>query len=160
MSEAVIALGANLGDREKNLGKALLALNKLEGTTIKKVSSIYETKPFGVLNKQDDYLNCCVLIETSLEASFLMGACLGIESALGRERSYKNAPRIIDIDLLLYEDLKLETKNLILPHPRIKERGFVMVPMNDILDNKRFFDFDFSLAFEKINFSELKKFKK
>ena len=122
MKEAVLALGTNLLDREKNLRTALEALKRLPGTVVEKVSSIYETEPFQTPDPQNDYLNCCVKLQTELTPEMLLGCCLGIESAMGRERPFKNAARIIDIDLLLYENEIINTEKLTLPHPRMKER--------------------------------------
>lgn len=150
MAEAVLALGSNLLDREKNLKMALESLSRLPGTTIEGVSSIYATKPFLVPDEQNDYLNCCAKVHTDLSAETLLGSCLGIESALGKIRTYKNAARIIDIDLLLYEGVTINTDHLILPHPKITERAFVMVPLSDLYPNKIAIGFDFAAEFEKV----------
>lgn len=144
MKEAVIALGSNLFDREKNLKTAINSLNKLPETSLIQISSIYETKPFQVPDAQNNYLNCCVKINTNLSPEMLMGACLGIESAMGRKRPYKNASRIIDLDLLLYQDVTVCNKFLTLPHPKIKERAFVMIPLTDLYKDQTALNFDFS----------------
>ena len=151
MKEAVLALGTNLFDREKNLKSAIDSLQRLPETVIEQVSSIYITKPFQAPDKQNDYLNCCVKIKTNLLPEVLLGGCLGIEAAMGRIRLYKNAARIIDIDLLLYQDASICTENLILPHPRIKERAFVMVPLRDLYESKVALGFDFCKALNEIN---------
>ena len=132
MSLAVVSLGSNLGDRYKNIDNAIKALNSLHKTKVLSVSEKLETEPVGAPDKQGLYINCCVKLETELEPVTLLGACLGIESAVGRVRSFKNAARIIDIDLLLYDDVVLNTKDLILPHPRMYERDFVMMPLKKI----------------------------
>ena len=150
MKEAVIGLGTNLYDREGNLKKALGALRELPETTIEEISSIYETKPFETPDFQSNYLNCCAKIKTNLSPEMLLGACLGIEAAMGRVRLYKNAARIIDLDLLLYQNVSVFTKNLILPHPRIKERAFVMVPLSDLYKNKIALDFDFKSELSQV----------
>ncbi len=160
MKEAIISLGTNLLDREKNLKKAIKAICQLPGTTLEKVSFIYSTKPFLVPDKQDYYLNCCVKIKTHLQPKTLLGCCLGIEAAMGRERPYKNAARIIDLDLLLYEDFSICDEDLILPHPRIKERAFVMVPLKDLYEDKCALGLDFNDAFYKTNLTEVNLYKK
>lgn len=160
MKEAVIALGTNLFDREKNLKNAINSLQRLPETVIEKISSIYVTKPFQTPDKQNDYLNCCVKVNTNLSPEVLLGGCLGIESAMGRMRPYKNAARIIDMDLLLYQDISTCTENLILPHPRIKERAFVMVPLADLYENKIAPGIDFRQALAKVDLNEVLIYKK
>lgn len=144
MKEAVVALGTNLFDREKNLQTAVKSLQKLPNTKVKEVSSVYITKPFLVPDKQEDYLNCCVKIETDLPAEILLGGCLGIEAAMGRLRPYKNAERIIDIDLLLYQNYSVKSMFLTLPHPKINERAFVMIPLRDLYKEKVALGYDFN----------------
>lgn len=132
MKEAVLEFGANLGNRESSIKNAIEAIKKLEETKVIAVSKFYETEPCGVPDKQNNYINCCAKIETSLEPYTLLGACLGIEASMGRVRTFKNASRIIDIDLLLYDTLKVCSKDLILPHPRMLERIFVLVPLLEL----------------------------
>lgn len=129
---AYIGIGTNVGDREKNIRNAIKALNLLPLTEVKDVSSVYETEPWGY-TEQDNFYNVCLKVATELSPEVLLGCCLGIESAMGRERPFKNAPRIIDIDLLLYENEKRSKKELMLPHPFIAERAFVLVPLKDII---------------------------
>ncbi len=155
MKEAVLALGSNLFDREKNIKDAIAALEKLPETSVQDLSPIYETKPFQTPNKQDDYLNCCVKLFTTLTPEILLGCCLGIEASMGRERPFKNAARIIDIDLLLYQDVSINTKHLILPHPRITERAFVMVPLRDLYPNNIALGLDFTQALTQVNMNDL-----
>lgn len=131
MSKAYLGIGTNIGNREENLKNALLSLNLLPTTKVTAISSVYETAPVGYA-EQGDFLNIAVEIETELTAQNILGACLGIEAGLGRIRNIKNGPRIIDIDLLLYEDEKYNTPSLILPHPRMFEREFVIRPLLDI----------------------------
>ncbi len=138
MSKAYLGVGTNIGDREENLKNALIALNLLPTTRVTDVSKVYETAPVGY-SEQDDFLNIAVEIETELTAQNVLGACLGIEAGLGRIRNIKNGPRIIDIDLLLYENEKYDTPSLVLPHPRMFEREFVLQPLLDIdFDNPLF----------------------
>lgn len=129
--KAYLGIGTNIGDRMENLQDALDALNLLPMTTVTDVSNIYETDPVGYDN-QDDFLNIVVEVETELNADNLLGAALGIESGLGRVRIIKNGPRIIDIDLLLFGNEIKDTKTLILPHPRMTERNFVLKPLLDL----------------------------
>lgn len=160
MKEAVIALGSNLLDREKNLKTAIESLKRLPGTTVEKISSIYVTEPFLAPDEQDDHLNCCVKIKTELTPEALLGCCLGIEAAMGKVRTYKNAARIIDIDLLLYEGVTLNTKYLALPHPGIKERAFVMVPLSDLYPQKVVLGLNFGTALEKVGTNGVLFYKK
>lgn len=139
MSKAYLGIGTNIGDREENLKSALNALNLLPMTKVTAVSKVYETEPVGFAN-QEDFLNIAVEIETELTAQNILGASLGIEAGLGRIRNIKNGPRIIDIDLLLYEEEKHNTTSLILPHPRMFEREFVLRPLLDIEFKNSLFD--------------------
>ncbi len=129
--KAYLGIGTNIGDRMKNLQDSIDALNLLPMTSVTAVSNIYETDPVGYDN-QDDFLNIVVEVETDFNADNLLGACLGIESGLGRVRTIKNGPRIIDIDLLLFGDEVKNSKTLTLPHPRMTERNFVLKPLLDI----------------------------
>ena len=136
MSTVVLGLGSNLGDKRKNLNTAVHALSLLPTTQIKSVSAIYKTKPVG-FDDQDDFLNAAVCIETELSPHAILGACLGIEASMGRVRLHKNGPRTIDIDVLIYESYHSDSFELTLPHPRIKERAFVMVPLLDLFPSGR-----------------------
>ena len=146
MKTAFLGLGTNIGNRKENLDRAVEALGHLPKTTVAAVSSIYETEPWGYM-WQANFLNLCVRIETELSPHALLGACLGIEAAFGRERPFPNAPRILDIDVLLYEDAVLSEDELTLPHPRMNERGFVLVPLRDVLPDMRFCGMDFEPFF-------------
>ena len=139
--EAFLALGSNVGNRLKNLKTALTHIKKLINTKVLNISKVYETKPFDVLDKQEYYLNCCVKLQTEFSPEVLLGCLLGIEAAMGRTRPFYHAARIIDIDLLLYENIKVNTKDLILPHPEILKRAFVMVPLFDIYNEEYNFKF-------------------
>ena len=131
MAKAVIALGTNLGERKKNIENAVEAVKKLGDVKILKISSVIETEPWGVEN-QPMFLNCCILIETTLPPLMLLGECLGIEAAMGRVRGMRYGPRVIDLDLITYEGVTMNTKELTLPHPRAKERDFVMIPLKEL----------------------------
>lgn len=137
--KAYLGIGTNIGNRMENLQNSIDALNLLPLTSVTQVSNIYETDPVGYDN-QDDFLNIVVEVETELNSDNLLGAALGIEAGLGRIRTIKNGPRVIDIDLLLYGDETKNTETLILPHPRMMERGFVLVPLSDIDFESKFVD--------------------
>ena len=137
MKRVVLGLGTNLGDRRENLRAALAALSHLPKTEVENVSSVWQTAPFDVPDEQQDYWNICVLLKTELSPSAVLGACLGIEGAYGRIRTIKDGPRVLDLDLLLYEGIKSESFLLTLPHPRIFERAFVMVPLLDLFPSGR-----------------------
>lgn len=151
MTEAIISLGSNMGDRKLNLTSAINALGIVPGVGIIESSNLYETIPFGVPDEQSNYLNCCVKVSVELSAHALLGVCLGIEAAMGRERKFRFSSRIIDIDLLLYADHTYNTKELAIPHPRIRERAFVIVPMGDLCKDKSFYNFDFSFEFNTLS---------
>jgi 2-amino-4-hydroxy-6-hydroxymethyldihydropteridine diphosphokinase len=129
MARAHIGLGANLGDREATLRAAVRKLGALG--TIVAVSSLYETEPVGY-REQPPFLNAVVALETALSPGALMAELLTIERDFGRVRSFANAPRTLDLDLLLIDDLVLDTPDLTLPHPRLHERAFVLVPLVEI----------------------------
>lgn len=124
-----LALGSNLGDRQENLRQAVAALPPQ--MVIKAKSHIYETPPWG-FEDQPRFFNQAVKAETYLEAEPLLKHLKRLEIALGRQASFPNGPRSIDIDILFYDDLVLNTPLLTLPHPRLHDRGFVLLPMMDI----------------------------
>lgn len=129
--KAYLGIGTNIGNKIENLQNAIGALNLLPLTKVTQISDVYETDPVGYAD-QDNFLNIVVEVETNLNADNLLGSALGIEAGLGRIRIIKNGPRVIDVDLLLYGDESKNTETLILPHPRMMERGFVLVPLSDI----------------------------
>ena len=129
MSTVYLGLGSNLGDREANLVKALGLLT--QQVTIGQVSSIYETEPVGY-KEQPWFLNLVCVGETKMDPFDLLTFTKEIEAELGRVSSFPNAPRPIDIDLLLYDDQKIDTDDLTIPHPRMGERRFVLAPMVEI----------------------------
>lgn len=154
--KAYIGIGTNIGNREENIKAALTAINHLPGTEVAKVSAVYETEPWGY-TQQDNFYNICAEVETALSAKAFLGACLGIEAAFGRERPFKNAPRIIDIDLLLYKGITMNEAELTVPHPRIGERAFVMVPLKDVLMNLALDDADYNDEYNKCDKSGVNK---
>lgn len=154
----VLGLGTNMGERIENLKNAVDALNHIPQTAVQKLSAVYETSPVGYARQQDFY-NCAVLCESALEPHEMLGVCLGIESGLGRVRNLKNGPRIIDIDLLLAEEKIIKTPNLIVPHPHIRERLFVLLPMLDLFDSGVAYGFDFAAEIGKITDQQITKTK-
>ena len=130
MSIAYIALGSNLGNREENILKSIDLLKSKQIETTKR-SSIIETEPVG-LKEQPKFLNCVIKIETELPPIDLLNTTKEIEKNLGRIKTIINGPRIIDLDILLYDDIIINTDELTIPHPRIMERSFVLDPLNEI----------------------------
>lgn len=131
MKQAVIALGSNVGDTLENLQEAV-SLLEANGCKILNCSSLYVTEPWGYAD-QDDFLNGAVLIETERDPFALLKLTQSIEAEMGRKKLFINGPRNIDLDILDYEGETIHTENLVIPHPRIKERLFVLTPMNDIV---------------------------
>ena len=131
---AYIALGSNMGDRGENLNRAVWALASIPGIRIGALSRVYETKPVGYA-RQENFYNAVIRVDTTLTPRALLGACLGIEAGMGRLRGRKNGPRVIDLDLLLYEGKVCQSEELTLPHPRMEERAFVLSPLCDILQD-------------------------
>ena len=136
MGEAVIALGSNMGNRIENLNMAVRAIAKLPDVKIINASSVYDTEPVDC-EEDDKYLNAAILVDASISPQMLLGECLGIEAAMGRIRTKKNAPIIIDLDLILYDGVKTESFELTIPHPRVLERAFVMAPLLDLYPSGR-----------------------
>jgi len=127
---AYVALGANLGDPVATLRVALDQLERLPDTALAAQSSLYATQPVDAGGP--DYCNAVAALDTRLDALDLFHALQGIERAHGRERSYRNAPRTLDLDLLLYGDTRMDTPALTLPHPRMHLRAFVLAPLAEI----------------------------
>ncbi|WP_447665186.1 2-amino-4-hydroxy-6-hydroxymethyldihydropteridine diphosphokinase [Paenibacillus sp. D51F] len=133
MSRAYIALGSNIGKRADLLAQALKLLDGSEGVAVEEVSSAYETDPVGYAD-QPAFLNMAASLRTRLDPLELLRLMLDIERRLGRVRDIRNGPRTIDLDLLLYEDVFMDKEELQLPHPRMEERAFVMVPLAEVLE--------------------------
>lgn len=130
---AAVALGSNLGDSHVILAGALQALDRTPGISVQAQSRWYQTTAVGP--PQPDFLNGCVLLQVSRSPQELLAVLLAIEAKFGRVRHQRWGPRSLDLDLLLYDDLHLETPTLQLPHPRLHERAFVLVPLAEILPN-------------------------
>jgi 2-amino-4-hydroxy-6-hydroxymethyldihydropteridine diphosphokinase len=124
-----LGLGSNLGDRKCNLEEAILQISKF--AVIKKASSIYATEPWG-LKDQPQFLNQVLFVESALKPDELLSQLKIIEKKMGRKRSVRFGPRLIDLDILFYDDLILNSPELTIPHPRLRERAFVLVPLAEI----------------------------
>lgn len=134
LSVAYVGLGSNMGDRQAYLQEAIHMLNQHAGTRVVRESSIYETDPVGYL-EQPAYLNMVVALETIWDPLSLLHDLLDMELQLGRIRTIRWGPRTIDLDLLLYNHVRMDTPELILPHPRMLERAFVMIPLIEIANS-------------------------
>ena len=136
MKQAFVALGSNLADPISQVESAFAALENLPNTHVVKKSSLYKTAPIGYeaqqLSQIPDFINAVAELETDLAPLELLDALLEIENQAGRERPFPNAPRVLDCDLLLYENVSMESTKLILPHPRMHQRGFVLLPLFEI----------------------------
>ena len=128
---AYVALGANIGAPVQHLRAAVVDLAALPGTRVVARSSLYRSAPVGLIG-QPDFINAVVAIDTSLEALPLLHALLAIEARHGRVRSVPNAPRTLDLDLLMHGDATMAGAELTLPHPRMHERAFVLLPLLEI----------------------------
>jgi 2-amino-4-hydroxy-6-hydroxymethyldihydropteridine diphosphokinase len=133
MAEALVALGGNVGDVRDTLDRAIAAFCDGEEVCLLARSADYRTPPWGVAD-QPPFVNLCIAVETGLTPHALLARAQAVERALGRERSKERrwGPRPIDIDLLAYDDLALDSPDLTLPHPRLFERAFVLVPLAEI----------------------------
>lgn len=131
--QAVIALGSNLGDSHAILEAALKTLAATPGMTLQAQSPIYQTAAVGP--PQPDYLNACALFATNLTPATFLETLLKTETQFGRVRRERWGPRLLDLDLLMFDDLILNQPGLEIPHPRMTERAFVLVPLNDIIPN-------------------------
>ncbi len=131
MTLAYVALGANIGDPAAQLNSAVAALDALPATRVLAVSPYYRSAPVGYTD-QPDFTNAVLSLETALDAEKLLQALLQIEATLGRQRTFRNAPRPLDLDLLLFGDEARDQPHLTLPHPRMHERAFVLLPLSDI----------------------------
>lgn len=128
---AYLCLGSNMGDKAAYLTAARQAIGELPGTRVTSESSLYHTAPVGKTD-QDWFLNQVLRVETRLAPRELLRSCLAIETKLGRVRLERWGPRVIDIDLLVYDDVTSDDEELTLPHPRMAERAFVLVPLAEL----------------------------
>jgi 2-amino-4-hydroxy-6-hydroxymethyldihydropteridine diphosphokinase len=127
---AFLALGSNLGDRLANLRRAVELLDATPGIRVDRTSSVYETDPVGP--PQPDYLNAVAEVHTTLTARRLLDACLYVEEELGRVREERWGPRTLDVDVLTFGDERIEEPGLTIPHPRMGERAFVLIPLREL----------------------------
>lgn len=132
MVTAYLALGSNLGNREAALRGAREALDAIPGVEVAASSSLYETAPVGGPTGQGPYLNAVLRVETSLSAPELLQSCLGVEERFGRRRLERWGPRTLDVDLLLYSVETLHLPGLEVPHPRLHQRPFVLLPLSEL----------------------------
>lgn len=131
MHTCYIGLGSNLGNRQENIRLAIDKINQLKNTKVSKASSIIETEPVGG-PCQGKFLNAAIEIQTALSAQELLNNLKNIEAELGRIRATKNGPRTIDLDILVFDNQEIKERDLIVPHPRILEREFVLAPLREI----------------------------
>jgi 2-amino-4-hydroxy-6-hydroxymethyldihydropteridine diphosphokinase len=130
MTVAYLGLGANLGDARQTLKDTVVCLAQQRHISVRAKSSLYLTAPVDAGG--DDYYNCVVAIDTNVSARQLLGLCLGIEDHFGRERPYRNAPRTLDLDILLFGVAQIAEPDLVIPHPRLTQRAFALVPLLEL----------------------------
>ena len=134
MNNIFIALGSNLENPKEQVKNGILSIKKINGIKILSESNLYETPPVGILD-QPNFVNAVIKIHSDLNPYKLLDKLLKIENIAGRIRVGKNGPRILDLDILLFNDLILNGENLTIPHPRMHERLFVLMPLKDIDEN-------------------------
>lgn len=134
MAKSYLSLGSNMGDRQDFLNQAIKYIGEVTEISVIKVSSFYETDPVGYLD-QDLFLNVAIEIDTMLEPKDLLLACQNVENILHRKRVIRWGPRTVDIDIIFYDNLKMASEILEIPHPRALERGFVMWPIFEIAED-------------------------
>lgn len=137
MSRAWIGLGSNRDEPARQVKRALTEMDALANTRVLRHSRLYRTPPWGPVAGQPDYANAVAEVETELTPEALLRAVLAIEAAHGRVRRERWGPRTLDLDLLLYDDLIMDTIKLTLPHPRLAERAFVLVPLAELAPSLR-----------------------
>ena len=147
--KAVIGIGTNVGDRAENIRNAVEALNLLPDVKVLRCASIYETDPWGYTEQQSFY-NTVVEVETVKSPEMLLGACLGIEAGMGRVREFKNGPRVIDLDLLVFEKYKNDSQHITVPHPLIGVRDFVLVPLKELYGDMKVLGCSYINQYENI----------
>lgn len=155
MAKVLIGLGTNMGLRESNLQDAVRAFGLVPDISIVSVSSVFETAPIGYDDQQDFY-NAVLLIETELSPHAVLGVCLGIEAGMGRKRQIKNGPRVLDLDVLIYENVRMDTHELTVPHPRILERRFVLQPMKELFPSGRALGVPFTEELQNVKEQEIR----
>jgi 2-amino-4-hydroxy-6-hydroxymethyldihydropteridine diphosphokinase len=131
MKTAYLGLGSNVGHRLEQLESAIKILDNVDGVQVSQISPVYETEPVGYV-EQPNFLNLCVEVKTTLTPQQLLQQCFYTEQQLHRVRDIRWGPRTLDVDILLYENEIIEEETLTVPHPRMRERAFVLTPLNDI----------------------------
>ncbi|WP_155594051.1 2-amino-4-hydroxy-6-hydroxymethyldihydropteridine diphosphokinase [Lysinibacillus cavernae] len=131
MKDVYLSIGTNMGERYENLQLAVALLKEDENIEVVRISSVYETAAVGYTD-QADFLNIAVHLKTAVSSAEMLKICQSVEQELGRVREFRWGPRIIDLDILLYNHENIETESLIVPHPRMYERAFVLVPLVEI----------------------------
>ena len=159
MVKAFLSLGSNMGDRLEYLSKAIDKIAEIQGCNILNKSRVYETEPWGYEN-QEAFLNLCISIETSLSPYELLESLQTIELELDRVRKIHWGPRTIDIDILLFDDIICEDDKLTIPHPRMRERTFVLIPLYDIEKNLIIDGIKLEDLINKIDTRGIKEYKK
>ena len=154
MSRVYLSLGSNMGDSFFYILNAISKLDKLDMTQVTRVSKFYKTKAWGY-KEQEDFINCCVEIETKLLPYKLLSEISNIESNLQRVREVHWGPRTIDIDIIFYDDLRIESEKLTIPHKYYKQRNFVLVPLLDIIWDKK----NIIKYIDKKSFNDLEEYK-
>lgn len=154
--EYILSVGTNLGDRKENIEKCIDSINLMPYTDVIAQSAIYETEPVGYA-RQENFYNIILKVESIFEPHEMLGACLGIEAAFGRQRTVRFGPRILDVDVIFAENEKIESRNLIVPHPRYHERRFVLEPLLDIFPDGIVYDRDIKPFIEKLEGQEIVK---
>lgn len=147
--KAVIGIGTNMGDRYANIKNAVEAISLVPGIKVLRESSVYETDPWGYTDQQGFYNNV-IEVESEKSPQALLGVCLGIEAGMGRVRQFKYGPRVIDLDLLIFEGAVSDTAELKLPHSLIGERDFVLVPLQELFSDMNIYGFDYRKKYENI----------
>jgi 2-amino-4-hydroxy-6-hydroxymethyldihydropteridine diphosphokinase len=156
LATVYLSVGANIGDKFENIESLLNLLDQESDITIKAVSSLYESEPIGV-SGQPDFINCVIKIETKIQPHDLLAAVKSIEAILGRDPDSHNEPRAMDIDILLYDDLNIDSLELNIPHSRLTSRRFALEPLLEIAPDlkdpvslKQLKEFLSKLKFQKI----------
>jgi 2-amino-4-hydroxy-6-hydroxymethyldihydropteridine diphosphokinase len=157
LQEAFVALGANIADRESSLTEAIRRLQADAELEVRRVSKVYETAPVGFTD-QPSFLNMAVCISTDLDPVALLRRLLAIEQEMGRVRDVRWGPRNIDLDLLVYGDAFMETPELTLPHPRMGQRAFVLVPLRDVWPEEIPFPWEAELKAFSLEVEGIKRF--
>jgi 2-amino-4-hydroxy-6-hydroxymethyldihydropteridine diphosphokinase len=131
MLRAILGLGSNLGDRGANIREAIKRVGETAGISVLKTSSLYESAPVDFPD-QPDFLNAAIAVDTDLKPEELLAATQGVEKAMGRVKTVDKGPRNIDIDILLYDIVEVRLPELSVPHPSLKERAFVLLPLIEV----------------------------